>query len=90
MMYGCGSDNETAIGDGGRERGVLLGSGEDVGSRTNRGPGLAERRFKRINHPQVRNTEVAHGTGGSPEIERVARGHQDDAQAIEFRGSWQG
>jgi len=87
---GGGADNKGAIGYGIGDGVILCSAGKDVRCGTDCGPGLPKRRLKRINHPQVRNTEVAHGTGGSPEIERVARGHQDDAQAIEFRGSWQG
>jgi hypothetical protein len=33
--------------------------------------------------------KVAHGASGRANVERVARGHQDDAQMVEFNASRQ-
>ena len=87
---GGGADNKGAIGYGIGDGVILRGVCKDVRCGTDCGPGLPKRRLKRIDHPQVHDTEITHGTGGSSKIERVARGHQNNAQAIEFRGSWQG
>jgi len=37
-----------------------------------------------IYHPQMLKSEVAHGSSGRADVERIARVHQDDAQMIEF------
>jgi hypothetical protein len=37
----------------------------------------------------VAEAEIAHGARGRADIQRVARGHQNDAQAVELSGGWQ-
>ena len=43
----------------------------------------------RIHHPQIGKPEIAHGTGGRADVERIARGHEHHAQTAGFNGSGQ-
>jgi hypothetical protein len=52
------------------------GRGADGGAR------LAEGDIVGTDHAQAGEAEVGHGTGGGADVERVARGHQDDAELI--------
>ena len=89
MADGRGSDDEGAIGNGFRHGGEFPGIDENVGG-TDGGPSVFEGHFVRIHHPQVEESEVAHGAGGGADVERIARVDEDDAKIIEFGGSGQG
>jgi hypothetical protein len=51
---------------------------------TDGGARLAKSRVVRIYHAQAAKAEIAHGARGSAHVERVARRHQHNAQAIEI------
>jgi hypothetical protein len=51
---------------------------------------LAECRFVRGNKPQTLKAKVAHGSGRCPNVERIARGHQDDMKAVGLSRGGQG
>ncbi len=58
--------------------------------RAHRRTRLAKRRLIRFHHSQAAKTEVAHRACGRADIQRVARSHEDHAQAIGFRRLSQG
>ena len=49
----------------------------------------ARRSESGVHHAQAKETEIAHGASGRANVEGVARGHQDDAQTVEFSPSRQ-
>ena len=80
---GGGSNNEAAVRDGLGHGLELRGAGEkrrgsDGGTR------LAEGQVVGVHDAKVEESEVAHGASGGAEVERVARGDEDDAQTVEF------
>src|SRR4029077_2625818 len=82
------SHDERAIRDGFAHAFELFRACEQRRS-SHGGARLAKRNFVGIHHAQAEKAEVAHGTGGRADVERVASAHQDDAQTIEFRRSEQ-
>ena len=74
------SEQSPIASDTGRK---LFGSLEKIGS-AYRGHGFAECRVEWIHHPQFRDAEVAHGTSGGPNVERVAGGDQHHPQIVDF------
>jgi len=83
-----GSHDERAIGYGISHVLVLFRTRQERGS-THGGTRLPERNFVGIHNTQAGKTEVAHGASRRSDVERVACGHQDDAQTVEFRWSKQ-
>src|SRR5271155_6138959 len=86
---GGGSDDERAVGDGFGDGLELFGTLEYV-RRADGGARFAKRRLVGIHHAQMPKSEIAHGAGGRADIERVARGDENDAQAVELSGAGQG
>lgn len=83
VTNGRSADYERAVGNRFRDGSVFLGIGQHLRP-THRGTRLAKGAFERIHHPQVRAPEVAHRASSRPNIERISRRNEDDAQAIEF------
>ena len=79
-----GAHHERTIGNCFRHAVVLLGSRQHFGC-TDRRTRLAKGGVKRVDHSQMREAEVAHGAGGRPNIERIARRHQNHAQTVKCR-----
>jgi hypothetical protein len=85
---GGSADDERAIGDGFGHRFELLGTGKHVGC-TDRGFRLTEGRRVGIHHAQAENAEIAHRPCGRADVQRVARGDEDDVKAVELSGGRQ-
>ena len=49
------------------------------------GTRFAKRQVVLVHDAQVAKAKIAHGARGSANIQRIARGHQDHALAVEFR-----
>ncbi len=80
---GCGgADNEHAIGDGFCDGSEFTGGGED-GRSTDGGASFAERGRVRMDDAEVGESKIGHCTGGSADVEGIARGYEDDAEAIQ-------
>lgn len=80
---GGGSHNETAIFDRFSNGLKLFGFGEqrrgaDGGTR------LAKCELVGVHHAKMEETEVAHGAGGSADVEGIARGDKHDPQEVGF------
>lgn len=80
---GGGSHNETAIFDRFSNGLKLFGFGEqrrgaDGGAR------LAKCELVGVHHAKMEKTEVAHGAGGSADVEGIARGDKHDPQEVGF------
>jgi hypothetical protein len=84
-----GSHHESAIGYGFGHICLYFCAGEKFRG-AYRGTRLSECRFKRRNQPQPGEAKVAHGARSCANVERVARGHQDDVQVFELRRLTQG
>src|SRR5512136_2540137 len=87
--YRCRAHDEGTVRHGvgkGRED---LRTLQDV-RRTHSRARFAKRRLEGIHEPQRANSEIAHGTGCRADIERIARGHENDAQVVELIRGGQG
>src|SRR2546430_1268653 len=80
---GRSSDDQRAVPDGFGEGFALFGAGEQRRGADRRAR-LAECQFVGVYDTQMEEAEVAHRAGGGADVERIARGDKDDAQAIEF------
>jgi len=88
-MADCrGSDHERAIGDGFCDGFEFFRLSKQGGGAYG-GAGILKRDIVRIHHPQMKKSKVTHCPGGSANIERIARVHEDHAQMIEFSGNRQ-
>ena len=81
LSNGGGSDNECAIGDGFRDGFEFCGLrekrlGADSGTR------FAKSQLIRIDNAKVEEAEIAHGASGCADVERIARSHKNDTQAV--------
>jgi len=88
MANSRGSHDERAIGDRIGDGFELFGARQQR-RRADGGTRLAKRGLVGIHDAQVAETEIAHGTGGCADIQRVARGNEHDAQAVELSLGWQ-
>jgi len=70
---GGGSNNESAIFDGFGDGLELFGLGEH-GLGADGGAGFAKSQLVGIHHAKMKEAEVAHGAGGSADVEGIARG----------------
>ena len=86
---GGGTDDERAIGDGLGDRSEFLCVGEDIGCCAHGRASAFKGDVIGIDDTQVKESEIAHGASGRADVQGIARVDQDDAQAIEFRGSSQ-
>lgn len=86
---GGGADDERAIGDGLGDRSEFLCVGEDIGCCAHGRASAFKGDVIGIDDMQVKESEIAHGASGRADVQGIARVDQDDAQAIEFRGSSQ-
>ncbi len=78
-----GADDECAVGHRLRDTVECFGASQQPGCAYRR-PRLAERQFVRLHQAQVTESEIAHGSGGRADVQRIARGYQHYAQAVEF------
>ena len=81
MTDGGGAHNQAAIGDGLGDARELLGRLEQ-GRRADRRARLAKSHVVGVDHAQAGEAEVGHGTCRRSDVERVARGNQDDAEVV--------
>jgi hypothetical protein len=49
-----------------------------------RGTRFAKSQFIGVHHAKMEKAEVAHGACGSPDVEWIARGDEDNPQAVGF------
>ena len=84
MTPGGGPNDKSAIGDSAGNRLMFLRVGEKF-RRANSRTRFAKRQIIWIDHAQIAEAEIAHGARRRANIERIARGYQDHAQAVEFR-----
>jgi hypothetical protein len=83
LPNGGGSDNESAILNGFSDSFEFFGATEywsGANSRTR----LAKSQFIGVHHAKMKEAEVAHGAGGSADVEGIARGDKHDTQEIGF------
>ena len=80
-----GAHDQRAIRDGFGHRCVLFRPREHLGRADGR-TRVAKRRRVRVHDAQAGKAEIAHGARGRADVERVARGDKNDAQAIGLRG----
>ena len=83
MSRGRGSYHQRTVSHGFRNALIFFCVGQQC-RRAHGGPGFAKRRFIRIDHAQVKKTQVAHGPRRRTNIERIACRNQYNAQAVEF------
>ena len=89
LADGGGSDHQRAIRDGFGDGLELFGTGEQrLGA--NRRARLAKSQLVRVHHAKMEKAEVAHGSGGGPDVERIARGDKNDTQGVGFGAGRQG
>ncbi len=81
VAKGGGADDERAVSDGFSEGGELFGALQHLG-RTDRGAGFAESDLVRPDNAKVEEPEVAHGSGGGAEVERVAGADEHQAEVV--------
>ena len=80
---GCSADNERAIRDGFGDGFEFLAAGKKWLS-ANGGTRFAEGQVVGIHDAQMEEAEIAHGPGGSANVEGIARLDEDDAQMVEL------
>lgn len=78
-----GSDYESAVFDGFGDRLELFGFGKQRRGSDGR-TRFAEREFVGVHYPKMGEAEVAHGAGSGADVERIARGDENDPQAVGF------
>jgi hypothetical protein len=83
LAYGGGSHNEGTILDGLSNSLELLGFSEQRRG-ADRRTRLAKGQFIRVYHAKMEKAEVAHGAGGGPNVEGIARGDKHDPQTVGF------
>jgi hypothetical protein len=83
MTHSGGAHHERAFGHSVPDGSEFLGTGQNR-SATHGGARLAKGALERVDNPQVRAPEIAHGAGGRANVERISRRNENDAQAIEF------
>ena len=89
MGEGAGAGDEGAIGEGFGQGGEFAGGGEEVG-RADGGFGFTPvGRVGRCDG-EMGEAEVGHGAGDGADVERVARGDEDDFEAVALGGGEQG
>lgn len=78
-----GSDDQIAIRYSCTHFFVFLGAGQQLRGTHGR-PCLPKRNFVGVHDPETQESEVAHGTSCCSQVNRIARGDQDDTQVVEF------
>src|SRR6266850_1646144 len=86
---GGGADDEVAVRDGFGESLELFGAGEKRRGAHSRAC-FTESQFVGVYDAKMKEAEVAYGTSGSADVERIARVDKDDAQVIELGMGGQG
>lgn len=83
------ADNQRAVGYGFRDRLEFLGTREQrLGS--NGRTRFPKCQFERIHNSQMKEPKIAHGARRGPNVERVARRNQNNAQSFKFGTCGQG
>jgi hypothetical protein len=83
VTHGRRSHHERAIGHGLGHGFEFFRGGEHVRGADGRAR-FAKRRLIRIHHAQPPEAEIAHGARGRTEVQGIPRGHQDNAEPVEF------
>ena len=81
LSNGGSSDNECAIGDGFRDGFEFRGLREQ-GLGTDGGARFAKSQLIRVDNAKVEEAEIAHGASRCADVERIARSHKNDTQAV--------
>ena len=84
----AGAEDKGVLGDGLLNGWVFLGVGEDF-RRAYGGAGFAPVGFVGGNDGKILEAEVGHGAGYGADVERVARGGEDDSDAVALGGGEQ-
>ncbi len=89
LAHGGGSDDECAVLDGFSDGLEFFGTSEqrrgaDGGTRLTKGQLVG------VHHAKMEEAEVAHGTGSGPDVEGIAWGDKNDAQAVGVSGGKHG
>ena len=74
---GGGADYQRAIGHGFGDRRILAGLFQD-GVRLHGGAGFTDSNVVWIHQTELGESEIAHGAGGGSDVQRIARGDQND------------
>jgi hypothetical protein len=80
---GSGPNDERAIGHGFCDGLELLRVCENLGG-ADCGARFAKCSFVGVHDSQMSDAEVAHGAGSRSDVEGIARGDEDDAEAVEL------
>jgi hypothetical protein len=86
---GGGADDQGTAGDSFGDGVDAVGVGEEIGS-ADGGASFAVGRIVGIYEREIEEAEVAHGASGSADVERIASGDENYAEAVEFGGSGHG
>jgi len=78
---GGGAYDEGTVGDGLGDGGELFGRRE-YWSASDGGASLSEGGLVGLNDAQAKEAEVAHGAGGSPYVQGIARADENDPQTV--------
>ena len=81
--HGGGADDESAVRHGFGNSLELFGASEKRRG-AHSGACFTKSQFVGVDDAKMEETEVAHGAGGSANVERIARVDEDDAQVIEL------
>jgi hypothetical protein len=85
----CGSNHQRAVGHGFGNALVLFRARQQRRS-SDGGTRLAKGYVVRVHHSKPEKPEIADGASGRADVERIARGHQHNAQTVEFSRNRQG
>ncbi len=86
MADGGGADDERAVRDGFGDGSENLGLCQDRGCSNGR-TSLVKCRIVWMHQPQLTESEVAHGTRGGPDVERVSRRYENNGEAVGIHGA---
>jgi len=81
LSNGSSSDNECAIDDRFRD-GFEFRSLRKQRRCTDGGTRLAKSQLIRVDNAKMEEAEIAHGASGCADVERIARSHKNDTQAV--------
>lgn len=86
MADGSGADDERTVRNGFGDGREDFGVGEDCGCSDGRAS-LAKCRVVWMHQAQMMKAEVAHGTRGRPDVQRVSRRYENHAEAVGVHGA---
>ena len=86
MADGGGANDQRAVGDGIGDCLEFFRGGQQGGRADGRAR-LAKRGVEGVDESETLKAEVRHGARRRANVERIARGHQDDTEAVGFHGA---